>query len=216
MRNICLILSLILFVTISFSNTASAVLREPQPDDGDFTITSVQGDETIEEGNENEARITLLNTREKVSTRAAQLKTKLENFKNKQRAEKAERVNNLLTQINETRLGNFSKQLDRMDVLIDKVETRAKARNNYDTDESTTSAKVLVQNAKDSIQKAKTAVKAQSEKDFAIELTTEVNAKRDAQNARTQLFNDLKNILNLMIEAKQSISKAIVVVAQVN
>lgn len=134
--------------------------------------------------------------KEKMSTREAALKTKLDKFRDKKKAEVADRVNSNLNQINEKQTMQMLKHLDKMSALLTKLETR--------TGNSTAAA-----TAKTAIASAAAAVKAQSEKDYTIQVTTESKIRKDAQKVRDELHTDLKNVRKLVIDAKQAVANAI-------
>lgn len=134
--------------------------------------------------------------KEKMSTREAALKAKLDKFKDKKKAEVVDRVNSNLNQINEKQTMQMLKHLDKMSALLTKLEARV----NKGTS---------ISDAKTAIASAAAAVKAQSEKDYTIQVTTESKVKTDAQKVRDQLKTDLKNVRKLVIDAKQAVGKAI-------
>lgn len=134
--------------------------------------------------------------KEKMASREAALKAKIAKFKDKKKAEILERVNTNLNQINQKQTEDMMKHLDKMSTLLAKLESKAKTNSS-------------IEDAKTAISTASAAVKAQSEKDYSITVTTEAAAKTDASKVRQQLHTDLLAVRKLVIAAKQSVSTAI-------
>lgn len=134
--------------------------------------------------------------KEKMATREAALKTKLEKFKDKKKAEAADRINTNLNRINQNQTDQMLKYLDKMSAILTKLET-------------STGSQSAIADSRASIASATAAVKAQAAKDYTISVTSESTVKSDAQKARGQLHTDLKNVRQMVVDAKQSVAKAI-------
>lgn len=145
--------------------------------------------------------------KEKMATREAALKAKLEKFKDKKKAEIADRVNTNLNKINQKQTEQMQKHLDKMSVLLDKLEARV-VSGKPDVKDST-AAKAAIAAARSSIASATAAVKLQVEKDYTLTVTSESKVKVDAQKARDQLRTDLQALRIQVIEAKQTVGNAI-------
>ena len=134
--------------------------------------------------------------KEKMATKEAALKAKLETFRDKKKAEVADRVNSNLNQINEKQTMQMLKHLDKMSALLTKLETR-------------TGGSTAIIDTKASIASATAAVKDQAAKDYTITITSESAVKKDAKKVRDALHTDLKNVRKLVIDAKQAVGAAI-------
>lgn len=128
--------------------------------------------------------------KEKVATREAALKAKLERFKDKTKAQVVDRINTNLNRINQKQTAQMLKHLDKMSTILGKLEA----------DVTTT---------KEAIATATAAVKLQAEKDYTIAISSEKTVKKDAQKTREQLHNDLKVVRVQVIDAKQAVANAI-------
>lgn len=143
----------------------------------------------------------------KIATREAVLKAKLAKFKDRNKAEIAQRVNTNLNQINQNQTDQMQKHLDKMSVLLDKLESRITSSTPDIKDPRATQA--AVDEATEMIASASAAVAAQVEKDYTIQVTSETRLKTDAQAVRGKLHQDLQAVRKLVIAAKQSVGKVI-------
>lgn len=126
---------------------------------------------------------------EENASRAAQLKTKLQTFRNKIKAEAVQRISDNLNRINKKRTDDMSENLSRMTNILNKLGSNASA-----------SAAIAT---------AKEAVTAQSQKDYTVSVTTENKVKTDAKTVRDQLAADLHATRKLVIAAKQSLMEGV-------
>lgn len=145
--------------------------------------------------------------KEKMSTREAALKAKLAAFKDKRKAEIADRVNTSLNQINKKQTVQMLKYLDNMSALLGKLEKRVDS-GSPDV-KNADAAKVAIADAKAAIESAKSAVSAQADKDYTLTVTTESRVKADAQKVREALHTDLKTLRQQVIDAKKAVADAI-------
>ena len=137
--------------------------------------------------------------KEKVASREAAMKAKLQAFKDKRKAEVAERVNTNLNRINQNQTAQMLKHLEKMSMLLDKVEARV----------NQSAAKDAIAESRAKITAATEAVKTQAAKDYTLTVTSESAVRKDAESLRTQLKTDLMAVRKQVIEAKQSISNVI-------
>lgn len=153
------------------------------------------------------ARERVENRKEAMATREAVLKAMLEKFKDKKKAEIADRVNTNLNRINQKQTEQMLKHLSRMSSILDKLEARV----NKGTPDikGVSAAKTAIASAKEAIATATASVKKQAEKDYTIVVSSESTVKKDAKKAREQLHNDLKAVREQVIGAKQAVSNAI-------
>lgn len=132
--------------------------------------------------------------REKIASREAVLKEKLQKFRDQKKAEVAERVNTNLNKINQKQTGQMQDYLDRMSSLLDKLEARV---NQASPD------------ARTAIASASSAVSVQAEKDYTLQITTESRVRADAQETRDTLHKDLQAARAQVVDAKQAVANAI-------
>lgn len=157
------------------------------------------------EAKQERVQVKIASIQDRVASRTAQLKLKLNNFRDQKRAQVVERVNDSLAKINQIRTDNMLKNLSSMSNIISKLENRV----NGVTDKDTTAAKSAIDSAKIAISTAQTAVTAQSQKDYPIEATSEATIKDEVVGARLNLHSDLKTIHELVVAARKAVGKAI-------
>ncbi len=143
----------------------------------------------------------------KIASHEAEIKLKIQAFKDKQKAEIAARVNTNLNKINQNQTDQMLKHLDKMSQLLDKLTDRVNS-NSPDIKDST-AANQAIADARAAIDTARTAVQAQAQKDYTIAVTTETKIRLDAKAKRDQLHTDIKAVRKLVIDAKQAVSNAV-------
>lgn len=152
-----------------------------------------------------ESRISAM--KEKLATREAALKAKLEAFKDKKKAEVADRVNTNLNKINQNQTNQMKRHLEKMSALLVKLETRV---NNSTSDiKDPQVSKAAIEEARTAIATATEAVSAQAEKDYTLSITSESRVKTEAKTKRDELHKDIQTTRELVIKAKQSVGSAI-------
>lgn len=145
--------------------------------------------------------------KEKLATRAAALKTRLQTFRDKKKAEIAERVNTNLNQKNQEQTSQMQKHLDTMSAILDKLEARI---NKATPDiKDPTAAKTVVAAARSTIASASAAVSIQAQKDYTIQVTSESKIKTDVKSQRDKLHADLQATRKTVIDAKQAVVNVI-------
>lgn len=143
----------------------------------------------------------------KIASHEAEMKAKIQKFKDKQKAEIAARINTNLNRINQNQTDTMLKNLDLMSSLLDKLADRVTQGTPDIKDPAL--ANQAIADAREAIANARTAVEAQAQKDYTIAVTTETRIRLDAQAKRDQLHTDIKAVRKLVIDAKQAVSNAI-------
>ena len=144
--------------------------------------------------------------KEKMASREAALKAKLQSFRDKKKAEIVERIDQNLDKINKHKTEMMMTNLNRMSDLLTRIESNM---NSQSEGKDITKAKESIEKAKIAIANAKVAVTTQSEKDYTVTVTSESKVKTDAQTVRETLKNDLKLVHDLIVEARKALSEAI-------
>lgn len=134
--------------------------------------------------------------KEKIASREAALKKRLAVFKDKKKAEIAERVSTNLNKLNSNRTEALLKHLKRLSEILSKAEKRA-------------GQTTAVSEAKTAISEAEAKVSAQSEKDYTLTISSESKAKADAKKMRDQLHADLTASHEAVKGAKDKVVAAI-------
>lgn len=143
----------------------------------------------------------------KEASRTGLFKAKLQTFKDTKKAQIAERVNVNLNGINQKQTIQMAKILDKMSVILDKLEARV----NQDKPDikDPAGAKAAIASAKAAIATASAAVSAQAQKDYTIQVTSENKIRTDAKTQRDKLHTDLQALRKTVIEAKTTVINAI-------
>lgn len=145
--------------------------------------------------------------RAKIASKEALLKSKLSAFRDQKKATAAARISTNLNKINENQTSQMQKRLERMSVILDKLQDRV-ASGKPDI-KNTTGATTAIADAIAKIASASSEVGKQAEKDYTIQVTTESRIRIDAKRQRDLLHTDLQTIRKLVIEAKQAVANAI-------
>lgn len=145
--------------------------------------------------------------KEKLATREAALRKKLDAFRDKRKAEVAQRVNDNLNQINKNQTSQMLKHLDKMSAVLNKLERRVNT-NSPDVKDPA-AVKAAISEAKTALDTASATLKAQAGKDYTLQITSESRVKADAQKLRESLHEDLKAARQLVVDTKQVVANAI-------
>ena len=136
-----------------------------------------------------------------------ELQTKLEEFRNQEKARIALRVSNNFGTINDNRVNAMTTHINRLQEILDKLTERvAVARANG---KDTTEAETAIAAAQSAIDSAKAVVEAQAGKDYTITVTDESTVRSDAQEQRTALMEDLVTAHKSILSAKDAVINAI-------
>lgn len=146
-------------------------------------------------------------TKAKIASRAAALKTRLQNFRDQNKAVLAERINTNLNNVNQNQTTGMQNHLDKMSLILDKLEARV--NNNKPDIKDPANAKAAIETARTNISTSSAAVSAQALKDYTITITSEGRIGLDAKTQRDALHKDLKAARQTVQEAKQSVASAI-------
>lgn len=219
--SIALRLTVLKYIIISFFLLAAAVLIKPVKAVDSTSSTAPKRVEKVQQRIETrkdkietrvaskEAKMTerVDQMKAKMASREAAFKAKLEAFKDKRKAQVAERVNTNLNKINQNQTSEMLKHLERMSSLLDKLEGRVN-KGSSDIKDSQ-AAKAAIGSARTTISTTTAAVTAQAGKDYTINVTSESKIKADVQGVRNQLKTDLQAVRKQVIDAKQSVSNAV-------
>ncbi len=141
-----------------------------------------------------------------IASRSAQLRLKVATFRNKTKADLLLKISDNLNTINQKRTDEMMKRLEMMTQLVGKLQNIiAQDPNNPALSKSQSS----LEQATTAINNAKSAVSAQAELDYTINVASEAGIKADAQAARGKLFTDLRTTNEQVIQARQTLSTII-------
>lgn len=147
------------------------------------------------------------NFREKIASKEANFKKRLESFKDKRKSEIVGRININLNKINQHITDRMLKHLEKMSSILDRLNTRVNEGSPDIKDPA--AAKLAIASASAAIAGANEAVKNQAVIDYSITEASESSAKKEAQEKRQKLHDDLQAVRKLVIGAKQAVAHAI-------
>lgn len=149
----------------------------------------------------------LAGMKEKLASREAMLKAKLQTFRDQRKATAAARISTNLNKINQNQTTIMQRYLDIMSGILDKLEIRI---NNATPDiKDPVAAKAAVASARNTIATASAAVAAQTQKDYTIQISSEGRVRIDAQTMRNNLHTDILALRKIVIDAKQAVANVI-------
>lgn len=173
-----------------------------------------------------EAKQQIQQVREQAQTQIKKIreaaKDKISQIKDKKKQETASKIADRLGRINQVWTDHFTNVLDRLDAVLQKVESRTEKASANGKDVS--AVKFAIQNALDKISAARTAVASQAQKTYVINAAavtgTTSTASRQSnlvaglreqfKALRDQLFGDLKSLRDgPMKNAKTAVQDAI-------
>ena len=149
----------------------------------------------------------IANMREKLASKEATLKLKLQTFRDQKKATAAARINTNLNQINQNQSTQMQRHLDTMSGILDKLGVRINQPTSDIKDP--TAAKAAISSAQATIASTSAAIVTQSQKDYTIQVTTENRIRVNAQAMRNKLHTDILSIRKAVIDAKQAVANAI-------
>lgn len=123
-------------------------------------------------------------------------KQRLAQIKDARKKSIVERVDQRMVEMNKRRTDQMLAFLNRLDKILEKIESRKEK------------AETAINEAKTKIETAQATVKAQAEKSYTIEITSETGLKNSAGKTISSLQQDLRNTHKVVIEAKQAVQGA--------
>lgn len=145
--------------------------------------------------------------KEKLASRAAVLKTRLQAFKDQKKAVLAERINTNLNAINQNQTKQMQKHLNTMTNILDRLAFKVNQTAGDIKDPA--AARAAITSARISIATASAAVSAQAQNDYTIVVTSEARIKIDAKRQRDQLHADLLALKKMIVDERQRVANAI-------
>ncbi len=141
---------------------------------------------------------------DKMATRAAELRAKLQKFRDKNKAGRVENINTNLTAVNKKSTDQMQAHLDRISGIVAKVKTWIAEQESAGKDMA--SAKAELAAIEGDWSAASNAVAAQAENDYTIVVNTEATVKTDAQATRNKLRTDLKTVHDQVVDIRQGLA----------
>jgi len=145
--------------------------------------------------------------REKMASRAAELKLKLQKFKDKAKAGRVEMINSNLNAVNIRRTSEMQKSLDRISTIVAKLKTWASQQQAAGKD--VTEINKIISDTESAWTQADAALKDQADNDYTITVNSESTVTTDARTARDSLRTDLKSVHDKLVSVRQNLANAL-------
>lgn len=149
----------------------------------------------------------MMTLKDKMASRAAQLRTKLAKFKDQVKAKRVESINTNLNAINTNRTTQMQLVLKRISEILDKLKSKAAEAGS--TGKDVTAINAAISDVEKQWGETDAALKAQTEKDYSIVVNSETTVKDDAGSARDSLRTDLKSVHTQIVGTRKSLAQAI-------
>lgn len=189
------------------SITAAAVRPEPVTKAATTSGTTARPNLIQQKVEKERIAVKIADIKERIASKEAALKLRLQAFKDQRKATIAERVNTNLGNINQNQTTQMQKNLGTISSILDKLEARV---NKAEPDiKDVAKARVAIVSARAAISTASAAVTVQSQKDYTITATLEGRIGLDVKTQRDKLHADLLSTRKLVIDAKQAVTNAI-------
>jgi len=143
------------------------------------------------------------NTEKAIAAKKEELKIKLNKFKDENKKQVTEKVNNSLNEVNKNSVNRFTNSLNELDKAIINITTRSEKAAIAGKD--STAVMTALQNAKIAIDAARTAITSQAGKVYSVTVTTEIKIGEDLKKSRDLLNADLKVVQNKIKVARDSV-----------
>jgi uncharacterized protein YneF (UPF0154 family) len=142
-----------------------------------------------------------------------ELKSRLQQISDERKKLLVERIYQQLNSLNERLLNHYLNLLEVLDKNIIKIEERINRAEERGA--NVLEARRALEEAVRSIENARSVIKAQAEKKYSIEITTEQNLKTDLGKTRQLLHNDLIVVRAAVRSAYEAVRKAATTLTQI-
>lgn len=147
-----------------------------------------------------------LNAPQKLKISKEQFKQLIRTFRNKSRAKDVDSINSKLVKINQEVSKSMLISLSQMSEIAKELDSQIEKGASI-KDVSQTRAMLI--DAKVVLEIAKAELESQSKRDYTIQVNSEGSAKTDTQKARDELSSSLKRARDAVIQARDTLRKAI-------
>lgn len=145
-------------------------------------------------------------------TKLAELKEKMETFKNTAKKTKVEDIQSKILAYVSKRISTLTAHITKMNDMVASNTTQVTERANGKDTSAFTAAASAAQTA---INTAKDALSSVSAKQYVVSITSEETAKNDVKKVHDAVAADMKSVMDLMKNARVAVSKMIIERAKV-
>lgn len=148
----------------------------------------------------------------KIEDERAKLKERLQKVKDERKKKIVEQVAEQINKLNDRMVEHFLNLSEKLKSTLSRIEDRMNKVAEKGIDIA--SVKTAIETAKSEIAKAETAIKAQSEKTYAVNVTSEDNLRADVGAARELFRKDIEVVKNAMDSARKAVRDAATTLAK--
>jgi hypothetical protein len=148
----------------------------------------------------------MLARKEQMASKAAELRLKLQKFKDRNKANKIENINENLNSVNLKATTQMQNTLKRISEVVTKLKNWVAEQEAAGKD--MTAAKSAIADLEMKWTAAGSAIADQADNDYTVTVNTEATVKDDAKTARNTLRTDLKAVHSQIMSLKQGLMSA--------
>ncbi len=148
----------------------------------------------------------LMELKERIQEKKDAFKQAIANFKDKKKAERAERISNNLEALSQRVLKAFLNILDKFSKILERAENKLASAPEGNEKSNAQSA---INDAKAKIAESEQLLEELSQNDYTLEISSEATVRGEATDARNALKNDLEKAKTSLKEAKKAVIAAI-------
>jgi len=221
----------LLILVLSFQTSLSQVLAEIEPTDSVATISvtdentttsetsavpaapetsAIKDKQSLVKDKKAQREAKMLEIRQKIKDKKAEVLQKREEFrvkvqeiKDEKKKEIVERIDIKMSSANEKRTSIMKQALQKMTLFIERIQEKVNVEKENGQD--TTEIESLITSAESAIADAEEAVETQAGKEYVIIITDETKLHHAVKPIVDQLKADLKNVHNVVREAKEAV-----------
>jgi hypothetical protein len=150
--------------------------------------------------------------KEQIEQKREAFKDRLEQITDARKKTIVERLDSRLNTINKNRTDHYTKTLERLDMLLDKISTKTAELEAEGANVS--SIKTAIATAETALVTAGNAVSAQAAKDYTAQIANETTLRQTIKTVADQLKSDLKATHQTIDAAKRAVKQAAMALAQ--
>ncbi len=151
-------------------------------------------------------------TREQITIKRQEFKTRALEIRDKNKQEIVKRIDNRITTLNKKHTERFTKLLDKLSSILDRIEVKSTELENEEVNVS--EVDVLVQIARDAIEVAQNEVESQASKDYVIELDSESNLGQVVSAAFNEFKDDMAVVRDSVKVARDAVHEAAIAIKE--
>lgn len=153
------------------------------------------------------------NRRENAAQKRQEMKKRLEVIRDEKKKVAVERIDTKIVNMNKNHTERFMAVLDKLQSILNRVSQKASEVKANGKDTAVLDSSIV--SAQAAIDSAKAAVLAQATKTYAIQISDEATLRNSVGTTVSQFRKDLRDVHKTVVEAKQSVQKAVSELARI-